>query len=76
MGRYPSRVQDRHARNEAATLLDLTHAVGERGPRTYSARARLAAALDLGFTPRLADLAWLRRVVTHRSPTPREEPSA
>ena len=45
-----------------AALLDSTHAVGERGPRTFLARQRLAAVLDLGFTPRQADLAWLKHV--------------
>ena len=57
-------------RDAVAALLDRTHAVGERGPRTLLARKRLAAVLDLGFTPRRADIAWLTRVATRQEAQP------
>lgn len=47
-----------------AKALDLTHAVGERGPRTFNARQRLATHLDTGCTYRgvKTDLAWLTQL--------------
>jgi hypothetical protein len=49
--------------NERATLaLDLTHAIGERGPKTFLARKRIAIWLDAGgpIPPRVkGDSAWL-----------------
>ena len=66
MARYGPRSNEKAQRIEAARLLDLTHSSGERGPRTFLARKRLAVALDLGFTVRIADLAWLRRVAVLR----------
>jgi hypothetical protein len=65
------RYADRATNNTVAELLDRTHAVGERGPRTFLARQRLAAALDYGFTPRASDLAWLRRVIREQQPNPK-----
>ncbi len=65
--RYDS---DRKARTEAAKLLDATHVMEDRGPRTIAARRRLATVLDLGFTPRRADLAWLRRILGEKNRTP------
>ena len=46
----------------AATALDLTHHCGERGPRTYLARQRVAAALDAGRLPKAGDIRWLERI--------------
>ena len=46
----------------AALALDLTHAIGERGPKTFLARLRTATALDLGRQPRQSDVNWLLRI--------------
>ena len=48
--------------NRAAAALDLTHACGERGPRTFNARRRVASALD-GAAGKLniEDVRWLER---------------
>ncbi len=51
-----------YSRDEAAAALDLTHAIGERGPRTYNARQRVAAALDAGRVPLKKDIEWLLNV--------------
>ena len=64
------RTFSRVSRDAVAALLDRTHAVGARGPRTLLARKRLAAVLDLGFTPRRADIAWLTRVARLQEPQP------
>lgn len=46
-------------RAHVARLLDLTLRLGERGPRTYCARQRLAAWLDGTGRLRLEDVRWL-----------------
>lgn len=48
--------------SRAAAALDATHSKGERGPRTYQARQRVALALDLGRKPSLVDIVWLERI--------------
>jgi hypothetical protein len=50
-------------RDKAALSLDLTHHIGERGPKTFQARARVSEWLDgaRGAAPR-KDIAWLLRV--------------
>jgi hypothetical protein len=52
----------------AARALDLTHRCGERGPRTWLARNRLATALDLNRPLRLAEIAWLEHVAAGERP--------
>ena len=50
----------------AATVLDLTHAVGERGPKTFLARKRVAHWLDTGegnIAVIRKDVRWLREVI-------------
>ena len=52
-------------RTNAALALDLTHDVGERGPKTMLARQRLAEWLDTGrgsVSAVKADIAWLKKV--------------
>ena len=49
-------------RDRAAAALDATHAIGERGPNTMMARARLAAALDGQGRIQDADLTWLETI--------------
>ncbi len=49
-------------RERAARALDRTHSIGERGPRTYNARQRIAAALDAGKLPTKKDIEWLERI--------------
>lgn len=44
------------------TALDMTWHVGERGPRTFLARQRIATALDLDRNPSPADVKWLEGV--------------
>jgi hypothetical protein len=46
----------------AARALDLTHAIGERGPRTFNARQRVASALDGVGKLNIADVRWLERI--------------
>lgn len=48
--------------DRAARSMDLTHAVGERGPRTFNARKRVARALDGIGKVNVADVRWLERV--------------
>lgn len=52
-------------RDLAAKALDLTHRIGERGPKTFNARRRVAEWLDMGgAAPRglRRDVAWLLQV--------------
>lgn len=51
----------------AVKALDLTHAVGERGPRTFNARQRVATALDGADKLTVADVRWLERVAAAQS---------
>jgi hypothetical protein len=53
---------DQKLRDRAAHALDKTHAVGERGPKTFAARNRIATALDKGTKPLLRDIKWLERI--------------
>lgn len=49
-------------RELAAKSLDLTHAIGERGPKTFLARKRVAEWLDIGgkLTSKIRlDVLWL-----------------
>lgn len=59
--RNPS-VPDAELRDRAAAALDATHDVGERGPRTFQARQRVAVALDAGRRPPLVDVKHLEKV--------------
>ena len=60
----------RHLRTAAAAAaLDATHAIGERGPRTFMARRRVAAALDAGKKPLAPDVHWLEHVARIAIPT-------
>lgn len=55
-------------RDRAALALDLTHAVGERGPRTFMARERVAAWLDGATrTEPAADVNWLLRMAANEA---------
>ena len=47
---------------DAAAALDLTHLVGERGPRTLNARLRVASCLDAGVQASSEDVVWLMAV--------------
>ena len=54
----------------AAGALERTHAFGERGPRTFMARQRVATWLDTGrgsLRKVRADIAWLNEVVKRES---------
>ncbi len=51
LGRMRPNAGGRGLRTRAATALDLTHPIGERGPRTMAARAAWAKWLDLGGRP-------------------------
>lgn len=53
---------DDKARQRAASALDATHAVGERGPKTFQARNRVAEALDTNKAPQSRDVSWLEKV--------------
>jgi len=58
-------------RANIAEMLDATHHVGERDPRTYLARQRLATYLDTGkhnYMRTMSDIAHLRKVT--RPPHP------
>ena len=46
----------------AAAALDKTHAIGERGPKTFNARQRIALALDSTSKVAIADVRWLEQV--------------
>jgi hypothetical protein len=48
--------------DRGAAALDATHHCGERGPKTFQARARVAAAIDAGVRPSVADVRWLESV--------------
>ncbi|HLE80151.1 MAG TPA: hypothetical protein VJA25_02540 [Dehalococcoidia bacterium] len=55
---------------QAALVLDCTHGVGERGPRTFMARNRVAIWLDTGhgvITHIRADVRWLTHVMNRYS---------
>jgi hypothetical protein len=51
-------------RTRAAKALDLTHTIGERGPRTYQARKRIAEALDTYGRIRREDVRWLESLLS------------
>lgn len=53
--------------NRAAAALDATHRVGERGPKTFQARQRIAAALDAGRRPLVKDIRWLEQVAQKKA---------
>ena len=59
----------------AAEALDRTHEIGERGPKTYNARDRLAKYLDGKCIPKSqvkSDITWLFSVSTPQRPRRRE----
>jgi hypothetical protein len=55
-------------RDRAAAALDLTHRIGERGPKTFQARERVAAWLDIGGRVPKADIQWLEKVSKRANP--------
>lgn len=57
-------------RDHAAMALDHTHAIGERGPRTFNAQLRVAKALDGIGALRVEDVRWLERVAREVASTP------
>jgi len=58
----------------AAKALDITHTIGERGPRTLLARQRLATFLDTkrgNHMQLYADIAWLEKATNDEERTQR-----
>lgn len=62
-GRWSWSLSAQAGRARAARALDLTHRVGERGPKTMNVRDRVARALDAGRVPHVGDVRWLESLV-------------